>query len=236
MTYGLQVLNVDGRTIIDSDQGYPNVQLSSASTVTSTEASRANFSASSNLVFARPNTTTPAGAGNKPYGTAISKSVIYSQTTYLQDHWMTNKSEFTYPSTTYKFTTLSNQSSPATPSEYGLEVIADDGTTTLLMTEGFSTSFDIVYTGVATASTTTFSGLNWTTDSNLYVLMNNTNHSYTNLFGTGSFELFIGYVFENDGSITYRQNYFITDINGNTSATFFTDISNNPYLVVRIKQ
>jgi hypothetical protein len=225
MTYGLKVLNGDGRTIINSDEGYPNTQLSLDPNITSTEASRTNFTANSNLVFTRPNTTTGG-----PFGAAISKSILYSGTTYLLDHWMTNYSNFTYPSTTYKVATLSNQSSPATPSEYGLQVIADDqSSTTLLMTEGFDNSFDILYTGEANASTTTFANINWQTDSNIYVLINNTNHSYANLSGA-EYEGFTGYVFESNGTLTYRQEFHV----GNTTS-FFNEISGNDYLIVRVK-
>lgn len=225
MTYGLQVTNVDGRTIINSDQGYPSTQLSTASTITSTEASRSNFTTNSNLVFARPNTTTGG-----PYGAAITKSILYGTTTYFLDHWMTNYSNFNYSSSgSYTVRTLSNQSSPATPSEYGLEVFDSLGNTTLLMTEGFETSFDILYTGTATTSTTTFANVNWQSDSNIYVLINNTNHSFANLTGA-EYEGFVGYVFESNGSVTYRQEFRV----GNTTS-FFNDISGNDYLVVRIK-
>jgi hypothetical protein len=233
MTYGLQVTNGDGRTIINSDQEYPNTQLDNTATLTSTESNRISFSRSSNLIFARPNTTTSV---TKPYGAAVSDLVIYSQTTSSVQHWMTNYSAFQNPSTTYKYATLSNQTSPATPSEYGLEVFNSSGNTTLLMTEGFENSFDILFSGVATTSTTTFQSINWKTDTDIYVLMNNTLQRYSNFFGTGSFELFIGYIFDTDGSLKYVQNYYITDINGQVSTTFFTAVSNNPYLVVRIKQ
>lgn len=226
MTYGLQVSNGDGRTIINSDQGYPNTQITIGSDIASTEASRASFSSSSALVFTRPTTTTGG-----PYGAAISKSVFYSgvPTGNAVDHWMTNYANFTYPSTTYKVATLGNQTSPTTPSEYGLEVFDSLGTTTLLMTEGFSASLDILYTGVASKSVTTFANVNWQTDSNIYVLINNTNHSYANLTGT-EYESFTGYVFESNGSVTYRQEFHV----GNTTS-FFNEISGNDYLVVRVK-
>lgn len=225
MTYGLQVTNVDGRTVINSDQGYPNVKLTSGSNITSTEASVSTFNPSSNLVFARPNTTTGG-----PYGAAITKSVLYGTTFRVQEEWMTNYSSFKYSSSgSYNVATLSNQSSPATPSEYGLEVFDSLGTTTLLMTEGFSSSFDILYAGVATTSTTTFANVNWQTDSNIYVLVNNTSHTFANLTGT-PYEMFQAYVFESNGTLTYRQEFWV----GNT-VSFFSDISGNDYLVVRIK-
>ena len=229
MTYGLAVTNVDGRTIINSDEGYPNVQLTIGSNISSTTSTQTIFTPGTNLVFARPNIATGG-----PYGVAISKSVIYGGVSRVQEEWMTNYSAYTYPSTgSYKVATLSNQVSPSTPAEYGLQVFDSIGNTTLLMTEGFGVSFDILYTGVATASTTTFANINWQTDSNIYVLVNNTNHTYANLTGS-DFESYSGYVFENSGALTYKQEYHIESVSGD-STTFFNDITGNDYLVVRIK-
>ena len=229
MTYGLAVTNVDGRTVINSDEGYPNVQLTIGSNIASTTSTQTTFNPSTNLVFARPNTSTGG-----PHGVAISKSVIYSTILRVQEEWMTNYSAYTYPSTgSYKVATLSNQVSPSTPAEYGLQVFDSIGNTTLLMTEGFGVSFDILYAGVATASTTTFANINWQTDSNIYVLVNNTSHTYANLTGS-DFETYAGYVFESSGALTYRQEYHIESVSGD-STTFFNDITGNDYLVVRIK-
>jgi len=226
MTYGLQVTNVDGRTVVDSDEGYPNVKLSIGSNITSTESSPTTVSnLGSTLVFARPNTTTGG-----PYGVAFSKSVIYGTEIRVQEEWMTNYSGFTYPgSGSYNVATLSNQTSPATPSEYGLEIFDSLGNTTLLMTEGFNTSFDILYTGVANTSTTTFANVNWQSDSNIYVLINNTNHTFATFQGS-TYEMFQGFVFESNGSLTYKQEFYV-----GSSFSFFADISGNDYLVVRIK-
>lgn len=231
MTYGLQVTNGDGRTIINSDQVYPNVKLSNTATLISTESNRINFTLDNTLVFARPNTTTGG-----PYGVAISSFIAYSGVSYSTRHWMTNYSAFQNPSAEYKYATLSNQTSPPTPSEYGLEVFDSSGNTTLLMTEGFENSFDILFSGVAATSTTTFSGIDWKTDTGIYVLMNNTDHIYNNFFGQSSFERLIGYIFNTNGDLQYVQNYYITDINGQVSTTFYSGVANNPYLVVRVKQ
>lgn len=230
MTYGLQVTNVDGRTVINSDEGYPNVQLTIGSNISSTASTQTTFSPSTNLVFARPNTNTGG-----PYGVAITKSFLAGATLRVQEEWMTNYSSYTYPSTgSYKVATLSNQTSPTTPTEYGLQVFDSVGNTTLLMTEGFGVSFDILYTGVATTSTTTFANINWQTDSNIYALVNNTNHTFANLTGS-DFESYSGYVFENNGTLTYKQEYIIENSSGGDSTSFFNDISGNDYLVVRIK-
>lgn len=225
MTYGLKVTNVDGRTVVNSTEEYPNVKLSIGSNITSTESSPTTISTlGTSLVFARPNTTTGG-----PYGVAFSKSVLYGMEIRVREEWMTNYSNFTYPSSgSYNVATLSNQTSPATPSEYGLKILNSSGDT-LLMTEGFNTSFDILYTGVATTSTTTFANVNWQSDPNIYVLINNTTHTFANLTGT-DFESFAGFVFESNGSLTYKQEFHI----GN-SFSFFNEISGNNYLVVRIK-
>jgi hypothetical protein len=59
MAYGIAVTNGDGRVIINSDQGFPNTKVGTPTTVTSTESSVATFpSAGTDLVFARPNSTT----------------------------------------------------------------------------------------------------------------------------------------------------------------------------------
>jgi len=234
MTYGLKVTNGDGRTIIDSDQEYPNVKLSNTATLTSTESNRVAFNVADNLVFTRPNTNTGG-----PYGVAISNFVSYSNTTQsASEHWMTNYSGFRNPSTTYKYATLSNQVSPATPSEYGLEVFNSSGNTTLLMTEGFENSFDILFSGVASTSTTTFQSVNWKTNTDIYVLINNTTQSYADLFSVGgSFEIFVGYLFDSDGSLKFLQNFYTNDQSNNPlSTSFYSGIANNPYLVVRLKQ
>jgi hypothetical protein len=229
MAYGIAVTNGDGRVIINSDQGFPNTKVGTPTTVTSTESSVATFpSAGTDLVFARPNSTSAV-----TYGAAVTKGVFFSNpvNNRLQREWMTNNSSFDYPGPgSYKTTTASLHTSPSTPSEYGLQVFASDGTSTLLMTEGFENAFEVLYSGTVSSRITNFTGINWRTDPNVYVLMNNTLHIYSAVFST-SYQWFAGYVFSSTGALSYRQEYRA----GQGSPVFYGQISGSDYLVVRIK-
>lgn len=244
MTYGLKVFNNNGREVINSDITYMrNLKLpSSVSNIAApggdtnnTTNNASTFAPSTNLILVRPNSTSSLydiGASVTRYYFNQGTQTLDTNIRYMSDYQFY---KYRGPGT-YNVLTTSVHSAPATRSEYGLEVFDANGDTQFV-TQDFDSSFDIVFSGYASAQETTFSSLDWKTDTNLYVMLNSCYHTYSAVSGiaAGEYETFIGYVFLTNGSLVFKQEVIVEPQSGTDSIQALPQLSGNAYLVVRVK-
>lgn len=236
MTYGLKVYNTDGREVINSDESFKNLKLTTGTVSAPIANNTSSFSPGTSLIFARPNST------SSTCGLSVTRYYSFPGSSVdTNERYMADSTNFAYSGPgTYNIATTAIHTAPATRSEYGLEVF-DSNTNTIFVTQDFNNSFDILYSGYSNTQTISFTGLdNWTTSagSDIYVMLNSCYHTYFAGAGfpaAGEYETFIGYEFNTNGSITFRQEVHVRPQSGTDSIQALPQLSGNAYLVVRVR-